>query len=94
MGGYYSQTQQQQTPNPRHARKAITGAVTNGGLIRLTVTGHGFSTGNKVDVTGVGGVPNANATGWVITVIDPNTIDLQGSVFGGAYTSGGTVYIQ
>ena len=93
---YYSTTQQQQTPNPRHARKAITGAVSNGGpnLIRLTATGHGFSTGFKVDVTGVGGVPAANATGWTITVIDANTIDLVGSVFAGAYTSGGSVYIQ
>lgn len=74
--------------------KAITGAVTNGGLIRLTITGHGYTTSDRVYVAAVGGVPNANNTEqnprWTITVIDANTIDLQGSVFAGTYTSGGT----
>jgi len=70
--------------------KSVTGAVNNGsGLIRLTVTAHGFATGNTVTVASVGGVPNATGT-WIITVIDPNTIDLQASTFAGTYTSGGT----
>lgn len=94
MTWFSSVNQQQQTPNPRHARKAITNAVTNAGLIRITATGHGFSTGNVVDVTGVVGTVEANRTGWTITVIDANTFDLVGSTFVNAYVSGGTVYIQ
>jgi hypothetical protein len=72
---------------------AITNAVNNGsGLIRLTATGHGLSTGYYAVVASVGGVTNANGT-WVVTVIDANTLDLQGSTFSGTYTSGGTVTI-
>jgi hypothetical protein len=92
---YYSSTQQQQTPKRGPgAHKAITNAVSNGGLIRLTVTGHGWATSNKVDVTGVLGTTEANGTGWVITVIDVNTIDLQSSVFVHAYTAGGQASLQ
>ncbi len=69
----------------------VTGAANNGtGLIRLTVALHGLITGDEVLVGDVGGVPNATGI-WTVTVIDPNTIDLQESGFGGAYTSGGWV---
>lgn len=88
--------QQQQTPE-RHgagAHKAITGAVSNGGLIRITATGHGYSTNNKVDITGVIGTTEANKTGWSVTVIDANTFDLQSSVFTNAYVSGGLAVLQ
>lgn len=72
--------------------KAVTGAVNNGsGLIRLTVTAHGLLTGRVVVVDSVGGVPNAKGA-WTVTVVDANTLDLQGSTFAGTYTSGGTVY--
>lgn len=72
--------------------KEITNAVSNGGpnLIRLTVTTHGFSTGNFVTVSQVQGTSEANGQ-WTITVIDPNTIDLQDSVFTNTYVSGGLV---
>lgn len=70
--------------------KNVTGAANNGsGAIRLTVTAHGWVTGDQVHVANVGGVPNA-AGQWVITVIDPNTIDLIGSTFAGGYAGGGT----
>lgn len=70
---------------------AITGAVDNGaGLIRLTATAHGMETGWTATVASVGGVPTATGT-WTITVINANTIDLQGSTFAGLYTSGGTI---
>jgi hypothetical protein len=89
MSWYSSANQQQQTPKRGPGlHHAITNAVTNAGLIRITCTAHTFSTSNRVDVTGVLGVPNANGQ-WTITVIDANTFDLQGSVFAGAYTSGG-----
>lgn len=67
-------------------------AVTNngGGAIRLTVgaTAH-VVTGGQVVVAGVGGTVEANGT-WTVTVIDTVHIDLQGSTFVNAYTSGGT----
>lgn len=71
---------------------AISGAADNGsGLIRLTVTSTtGWTTGQYKTISAVGGVPNANGT-WAITVINGTTIDLQGSTFGGSYTSGGLV---
>ena len=94
MSQYYSD-QQQQSGVARHRHVAITGAANNGvGLIRLTAQAHGFSTGNVVDVGNVLGTVEANRTGWTITVIDANTIDLQGSVFTHAYVSGGNVSIQ
>lgn len=70
-------------------QKTVTGAVNNGsGLIRLTVTGHGYTTGDRIVVDSVGGTTEANGS-WRVTVIDPNTLDLQGSAFSNAYTSGG-----
>lgn len=71
---------------------AVSGAVNNGsGLIRLTVTGHPFVTGDSVPVANVGGITVATGR-WVVTKIDANTIDLQSSSFSGSYTSGGTAY--
>lgn len=76
--------------DPSVGNKTVSGAVNNGsGLIRLTVTGHGYSTGDSIGVYGVGGTTEANGR-WTVTVIDANTIDLQGSSFSHAYTSGGT----
>lgn len=71
--------------------RAVTAAADNGsGLIRLTSAAHGWSTGQAVYAEAVGGVSNATGQ-WTITVIDANTFDLQGSTWGGAYTSGGVV---
>ncbi|HWR49927.1 MAG TPA: hypothetical protein VN428_02400 [Bryobacteraceae bacterium] len=68
----------------------VTGAVNNGsGLVRLTVTAHGYESGDKANVQNVGGVPAATGQ-WTVTVVDANTLDLDGSAFAGAYTSGGT----
>ena len=71
--------------------KTITNAVNNGsGLIRIFATAHGLSTGNKCFISGVVGTTEANG-GWFVTVIDANTVDLVGSTFTNAYTSGGTL---
>jgi hypothetical protein len=72
--------------------KTITNAANNGaGLIRITTsTAHGFATGERVYIYGVGGTVAANAA-WAITVINATTFDLVGSAYAGAYTSGGTV---
>lgn len=73
--------------------KTITGAVNNGsGLVRLTITAHGYgSNGTYIPmyVTGVTGATQANGY-WTGLIVDANTIDLQGSAFSSAYVSGGT----
>lgn len=71
------------------ASYAVSGAANNGsGLIRLTIASHVFTTGDIAVVRGVGGTTEANGR-WVVTVINSTTIDLQGSTFANAYTSGG-----
>lgn len=73
---------------------AVSGAVSNGGLVRLTVASNAIlQTGDRVTVASVGGVTGASGP-FTITVINSTTIDLQGSTFGGTYTSGGTVYLS
>ena len=70
---------------------AVSGAANNGsGLIRLAVgSTAGLSTGQQIAVTGVNGTTEANGT-WTINVIDATHIDLVGSTFTNAYTSGGS----
>lgn len=71
--------------------KNIAGVANNGsGLFRLTVAAHGYRTGNWVNVQGAAGAP-ATTGQWLVTVIDVNHFDLQGSTYAAGYTSGGTV---
>lgn len=58
----------------------------------VNITTNILVTGDTVSVDAVGGVPAATGK-WVATVVDPTHIDLQGSTFTGAYTSGGHVYL-
>ena len=69
----------------------VVGAADNGtGLIRLQISDtSGLYTGNVMTVSGVGGTVEANGT-WTITLIDSTHVDLQGSAFANAYTTGGT----
>ena len=74
----------------------ITGAANNGsGLIRITAANHGRITGEKAYIASVGGTTEANNTAgnpsWTTTSITSNTLDLVGSTFTNAYTSGGTI---
>jgi len=72
--------------------RTITAAANNGaGLIRITSTAHGFSTGNRVGIEAVTGTTEANGS-WIVTVIDANNFDLQGSAFVNTYISGGTAH--
>ncbi|MBB5051116.1 hypothetical protein HNQ36_001070 [Afipia massiliensis] len=75
-----------------NAALTITGAANNGsGLIRLSVADSStFATGQKKTVFDVLGTTEANGT-WTITVVDATHIDLQGSTFTNAWTSGGTI---
>lgn len=72
--------------------RTVTNAINNGsGAIRLTIaTTNGMRTGQSVTVQEVGGVTAADGN-WVITVVNNTTIDLVGTTFSGAYTSGGYV---
>jgi hypothetical protein len=79
------------TPTPI----AVTGAPgAFGGVIQLTVTSTAtLSTFQEVNVANVGGTTEANGS-WIITVVDGIAINLRGSTFTNAYTSGGTVTAQ
>lgn len=71
---------------------AVTGAVSSGGLIKITTsTAHGLATDDVVFIAGVLGTTEANGA-WLVTVVDADEFTLQGSVFVNAWTSGGTVY--
>lgn len=69
----------------------ITGASDNGsGAIRLAVAADFVTTGQRVFIRGVQGVPNANSF-YFATRIDASHIDLVGSTFSGTYVSGGEI---
>lgn len=70
----------------------VTGAANNGsGAIRLTLSGtSGLMSGNRMTVSGVLGTTEANGQ-WPVTVVDSTHVDLQGSTYINAYTSGGNV---
>ena len=72
--------------------RVISNAADNGsGLIRLTVnTTSGMITGQQVTIGDVVGTTEANGN-WTITVISLTEIDLAGSTFTNAYSSGGYV---
>lgn len=76
---------------PATGTKAITGA-TNTAPIDLTITGHGYQSGQSLDIASVGGNTNANGR-WDITAVDANTVRLIGSQGNAAYTSGGTAQV-
>lgn len=57
------------------------------GLIRVTATAHGLTTGQRVHIKDVQGVPNAIGS-WYVTVINSSSYDLQDSTFSGTHTSG------
>ncbi len=81
-------------------RKTISGAANNGaGLIRITSSGHGKFTGDKVVILGVSGTTEANngtssisAMTWKVIKVDDNNIDLIGSTFSNAYVGSGILY--
>jgi hypothetical protein len=72
--------------------RAITNAVAGpGNVIRLTSTAHGYTGNPTVWVEYLTGVTNSGAVvrgNYAATVIDANTLDLTGTVFGGTYTTG------
>ncbi|RWN60225.1 hypothetical protein [Mesorhizobium sp.] len=72
----------------KNPTNAISGT---GGAIRLTVAAHAYTNGAVVWVEALNGVLNGTAEvrgNYTITVIDANTIELDGTTFAGAYTTG------
>lgn len=80
-----------------YANRLLTGSTFNvantansSGLVRITTSvAHGFSNGDRVKISGVGGTTEANGQ-WTIKNVATNTFELSGSVYSNAYTSGGT----
>jgi len=71
--------------------KSIT-SITKTNPCRLTIAGHGRSTGDYVDISAIVGTTQLNDKIYKITVVDENNITLDGvdsSAFG-TYVSGGT----
>src|SRR5574344_1455463 len=66
--------------------------ATNATPIVITAVGHGFLTGDKVFISGVGGNTAANGV-FTITKIGVDTFSLDDSVGNGAFTSNGSVII-
>lgn len=72
----------------------VSNVVGSGSLVKVTTSGaHGLSTGNTVFIASVGGVTGVNGIPFEITVVDSDEFTLNGSLFAGTYTSGGTVYL-
>jgi Ubiquitin-activating enzyme E1 FCCH domain len=69
----------------------ITNCANNGsGLIRVTTaTAHNLVTGNYVSIEQVMGTSEANVSNNLVTKIDANNFDIQGSTFSNVYISGG-----
>jgi len=68
-------------------------AATKTNPVQITVTGHGRSTGEVLQIESVGGMTELNDKTYAITVVDPNNLTLDG-VNGTAfstYTSGGLI---
>lgn len=72
-------------------------AITNADPGVVTVTGHGYSNGDEVFITGVGGMTELNGRNFKVNNVTANTFELQDmdsndfdTTSLGAYTSGGT----
>lgn len=97
-----SYVRHQQIPNPNALYKLRIRALNaeawkpcsagnSGGLIALYATAHGYTTGDVIWVEQLNGVTdNGNPVRglYTITVVDANTIRLNGTTFGGAYVNG------
>jgi len=88
-GGGFSYWTTATSANVSSTVRTVTGA-TAGSPTTITATSHGFATGTRVWVTGVGGITGINDQLWVVTNTGTNTFTLDGSNGAGTYTSGGT----
>lgn len=76
------------TQGPMPATKAIVSS-TNASPIQVTITSHGFATGDVIQITGH--TVNSNANGvWIVTNTGANTFTLDGSTGNGVGGASGT----
>lgn len=69
---------------------SVSNVTDNAGTIRVTFSAsHNRNTGDTIFLSGIGGVTAANGN-WTVTRISATVLDLQGSVFAGTYTAGGS----
>ena len=71
----------------------VTSASLSTPIYITTSAAHGLSTGERVIIKDILGTTTANGE-WIITYFSATSFSLNGSVAGGAYTSGGTVTIN
>lgn len=71
---------------------SISSVVATSPITVNTSSDHGFYTGDRITITGVGGITAANST-WTITKVDADTFTLDTSTESGTYTSGGTAHV-
>jgi hypothetical protein len=68
----------------------ISAVASSAGLIEITTSiAHTYQTGDRVNIPVLPGVPNGVGQ-FTITVVSTTQFTLNGSTFGGSYTSGGT----
>jgi hypothetical protein len=68
----------------------ISGITSHSGLFEVqTAVAHTYETGDRVNISGVTGMPTVN-TQWTVTVIDSTHFTLDNSTFAGSFTTGGT----
>lgn len=73
--------------------RSVTGASNATPIVITTSTAHEFQTGQRIQVSGVGGNTAANGTRF-ITVLNSTQFSLNGSSGNGNYTSGGSAYLE
>lgn len=71
--------------------QTATGMANNGsGAIRVTLSAHGWKTGDRIDITGTTGTVESIGT-WTVIRVSASTFDLAGSTFANAWAAGGTI---
>lgn len=69
-------------------------AATKANPGQITITGHGFSTGDEIHFHDVNGMTELNGNGYTVTVVDSNNITIGVDTSGfTTYTSGGKAYL-
>jgi len=71
------------------ATKVVTATANASGLIRITISAHGYSQDDVIQLVSVGGTLEANGA-WRINYVSATQFDLAGSAFVNSWTSGGT----
>lgn len=78
------------------AAKTITGAsvASPGEQVLITSNAHGYSDGDVIKITGVGGMQEINSRAFIVDNSDTNDFELKGAIGTNytAYTSGGSAY--